>query len=63
MKRFLKYFAVALLLMLTSCGIFSRTSKATYRKLIPAEIRGVKEQIIERKGYILSYNCDTRLPN
>lgn len=63
MKRFLKYFAVALLLMLTSCGIFSRTSKATYRKLIPSEIRGVKEQIIERKGYILSYNCDTRLPN
>ena len=64
MKRLFRYLALASLLMLSACGIFSRgTSPSSYRKLIPAEMRSTPEQLITRKGYTLSYNCDTKLPN
>ena len=30
---------------------------------IPAPLKGVKEQILTRRGYAVSYNADTKLPN
>lgn len=64
MKHLIKLFAVALLMMMvTSCGIFNGGSKSTFRKMTPVSARGMREQIIERKGYTVSYNSDTRLPN
>ena len=64
MKRIIRILALALLLTLSACGVFKRTAApSSYRKLIPAEMRDTPEQLITRKGYVLSYNCDTKLPN
>ena len=30
---------------------------------IPAPLKGVKEQILSRRGYTVSYNADTKIPN
>lgn len=63
MKQIFKCLALASLLMMTACGIFSRSSSSDYRKLLPDEIYGQPEQILTKKGYTVSYNSETRLPN
>lgn len=62
MKRLFRYLALALLIVVSSCGASGKLSPSM-RRMLPAEMPGAPEQLIVRKGYVLSYNCDTKLPN
>ena len=47
----------------TELGVNPRPAKTAKPMEQPASIKGVSEQILRRKGYIVSYNKQTRLPN
>ncbi|MBO4557948.1 MAG: DNA/RNA non-specific endonuclease [Bacteroidales bacterium] len=62
MKQFTRFFAIAAaVLLLSSCGIMNRTGVSA--KYMPVMPNDVAEQIINKHGFVISYNHDTRLPN
>ncbi|MBP5505752.1 MAG: DNA/RNA non-specific endonuclease [Bacteroidales bacterium] len=63
MKRLFRYFALSLLLSLSACGIFRNSADISYRRMLPSQMNDIPDQLISRKGYTLSYNCETKLPN
>lgn len=57
MRRMVKYVTgLLLLVMILAC-------RAARDIDLPRPLKGVSEQILYRKGYVVSYNKDTRLPN
>ena len=61
MKKLYRVLILALLVVLTSCGAL-RLSRATLKSL-PTVMPGMPDQLLVKKGYITSYNEETRLPN
>ena len=61
MKKVYRILTITLLVILTSCGTM-RLSRAD-KKLLPLTYQSVPEQILVKKGFITSYNQDTRQPN
>lgn len=57
MKRLSQYLIGLVFLVITiACGV-------TKEMDLPLPLKSVSEQILYRKGYVVSYNKDTKLPN